>query len=131
MAFLLFKVCSGEERTIHSSNQNFTEIIGCFLQARSLWNLIADGGYLYVCGDAKGMAKDVHRTLHTIVQEQVSHAVHDCLSQKCRARVLVTLQELTSITLTWPMMQDCVSSTKAEEIVKKLQTEGRYMRDVW
>ena len=38
--------------------------------ASFLWGLIQEGAHIYVCGDAKHMAKDVHTALLTIFQQQ-------------------------------------------------------------
>ncbi len=38
--------------------------------AAELWAWISNGGYFFVCGDAKRMAKDVDTALHDIVAEQ-------------------------------------------------------------
>ena len=36
---------------------------------RELWNWLAEGAHIYVCGDAKRMAKDVERALVDIVAQ--------------------------------------------------------------
>jgi sulfite reductase (NADPH) flavoprotein alpha-component len=39
-------------------------------QSRELWAWIQNGAYFYVCGDAKHMAKDVHKALIEIAQKE-------------------------------------------------------------
>lgn len=41
-------------------------------QGAALWSLLEAGAYVYVCGDAKHMARDVNRTLIALVQEHKS-----------------------------------------------------------
>lgn len=41
-----------------------------YKQAASLWTWLQEGAFLYVCGDAEKMAKDVDATLHRIAIEQ-------------------------------------------------------------
>ena len=38
--------------------------------AQSFWDWLQQGASIYVCGDATHMAKDVHHTLHKIVEQQ-------------------------------------------------------------
>jgi len=38
--------------------------------AAPFWNWLQEGAGIYVCGDASRMAKDVHHTLHKIVEQQ-------------------------------------------------------------
>jgi len=38
-------------------------------QSKLIWGYLEKGGYLYVCGDAKNMARDVSKTLVEIAKE--------------------------------------------------------------
>jgi sulfite reductase (NADPH) flavoprotein alpha-component len=37
---------------------------------RELWTWLAEGANIYVCGDAKRMAKDVDTALHAIIAQE-------------------------------------------------------------
>ena len=41
-----------------------------YKHALGIWKWLEAGAYIYICGDAKRMAKDVHKTFVQIIQEQ-------------------------------------------------------------
>jgi sulfite reductase (NADPH) flavoprotein alpha-component len=47
---------------------------------RDLWSWLADGAHLYVCGDAKRMAKDVERTLVEIAQQYGARSTDEAIA---------------------------------------------------
>jgi NADPH-ferrihemoprotein reductase len=70
----------------------------------SIWSLLAEQqGYLYVCGDAKAMAKDVHKALVAIVQKH-----RQCTGTQVCA---LTLQILTHLAC-WPTLESVVVVSK-------------------
>ncbi|XP_071848148.1 NADPH--cytochrome P450 reductase-like [Apostichopus japonicus] len=40
----------------------------------TIWKILEDGGHIYVCGDARNMAPDVQKMLHTIICEKGGHS---------------------------------------------------------
>ncbi len=46
-------------------------------QGAELWRWLEEGAHLYVCGDAKRMAKDVDAALHEIIQKAGGRTAHD------------------------------------------------------
>ncbi len=45
--------------------------------AAELWAWVSGGGYFFVCGDAKRMAKDVDQALHDIIAEQGKMSIEE------------------------------------------------------
>ncbi|CAD2218915.1 Flavodoxin/FAD binding domain/Oxidoreductase NAD-binding domain containing protein, putative [Angomonas deanei] len=65
-------------------------------RAKEVWEILNEGGNLYICGDAKHMAKDVEVELINLVKE---HGKMD--------------------------------ETAAKAYLKKMETEERFLKDVW
>lgn len=57
-------------------------------QRRRLFGWIEDGAYVYVCGDAKAMARDVHAALARIIAEQAG-----CSAEAAEARLDMLARE--------------------------------------
>jgi len=55
---------------VWESGNNFAE----------LWAWIADGAHIYVCGDAKRMAKDVERALIDIVAQHGARSANEAIA---------------------------------------------------
>jgi sulfite reductase (NADPH) flavoprotein alpha-component len=47
---------------------------------RELWNWLAEGGHVYICGDAKRMAKDVERALVDIIAQFGARSTDEAVS---------------------------------------------------
>ncbi|KAG5500449.1 hypothetical protein JKF63_03542 [Porcisia hertigi] len=65
-------------------------------RAAEIWEMLASGANIYVCGDAKRMAKDVEAELKRIVE-----------------------------------VNGNMSRDEATEYIKNMETEERYLKDVW
>ncbi len=46
-------------------------------KGESVWKLMEQGGVVYICGDARHMAKDVVAALHRIVEEKGKHSTEE------------------------------------------------------
>jgi sulfite reductase (NADPH) flavoprotein alpha-component len=47
---------------------------------RDLWSWLSDGAHIYVCGDARRMARDVERALVDIVSQHGSRSPDDAIA---------------------------------------------------
>jgi sulfite reductase (NADPH) flavoprotein alpha-component len=47
---------------------------------RELWTWLADGAHIYICGDAKRMAKDVEAALVDIIAQHGARSAAEAIS---------------------------------------------------
>ena len=91
-------------------------IIICRESGEKVWELLEQGAHLYVCGDAKMMAK-------------VGYQKGILVCDNCD--MFPSLQDVRNIIVEICVNNGGMADKDAENYVKKLESQKRYSADVW